>query len=231
MSLRLWLTACSLDNIAEWMDSGDDEIFNQLLDSAAELFAEQEGELFEVEDDDDEAEYDDDDSLIEPDEDCQDEEGLADDEICTVTTIQQAIEEIMNGTLELVEGQETASVVCALYLFAKLDSRDIWPSGEAEREWAWADFDDLLNQLGERFGEDKKYLECIVAGRPIIGDDFTANAGFYSFLFLDEIVRLKTAMQKVHKECSKIIDSGAMNEQDFDSGMLNVLECHIEDLS
>jgi hypothetical protein len=50
------------------------------------------------------------------------------------------------------------------------------------------------------------------------------------YLTNEEVAKLRTVVEKVYLEASEILDSGAMNEQDFDGNLVDELEIFMQTL-
>lgn len=124
---------------------------------------------------------------------------------------------------------ETIAEVSAVNFLAANSSQAI--DGECEAEWPWSDLNNMNVQFQKRFDDRTKELfNYCVEGRTLIGDKFDSDAGFYLYLTHSEVAALRTGLDKIHVVISEIVDSGAMNEQDFDGGLVDTLEAFMETL-
>ena len=124
---------------------------------------------------------------------------------------------------------ETSAEVSAVNFLAANSSQAI--DGECEAEWPWSDLNNMNVQFQNRFDDRTKELfNYCVEGRTLIGDKFDSDAGFYLYLTHSEVAALRTGLDKIHVVISEIVDSGAMNEQDFDGGLVDTLEAFMETL-
>ncbi len=124
---------------------------------------------------------------------------------------------------------ETIAEVSAVNFLAANSSQAI--DGDCEAEWPWSDLNNMNVQFQKRFDDRTKELfNYCVEGRTLIGDKFDSDAGFYLYLTHSEVAALRTGLDKIHVVISEIVDSGAMNEQDFDGGLVDTLEAFMETL-
>ncbi len=125
---------------------------------------------------------------------------------------------------------ESGEEIAAAYALASVNSTNPWEE-EGEQEWAWGDVDQVYRECGTRFGDQASLLELLVGGRNMFGQGFDDEAGWYTYLRHDEVAELNARMYEVLEQCAEIIDSGAMNEQDFDSSVVGIMECLSETLT
>ncbi len=124
---------------------------------------------------------------------------------------------------------ETIAEVSAVNFLAANSSQAI--EDECDSEWAWSDLNDMNVQFQNRFDDRTRELfNYCVEGRTLIGDKFDSDAGFYLYLTNSEIGTLRKGLEQVHVVISEIVDSGAMNEQDFDGGFVDTLQAFMETL-
>ncbi|MBK9621060.1 MAG: hypothetical protein IPO31_17940 [Candidatus Obscuribacter sp.] len=126
---------------------------------------------------------------------------------------------------------ETLAEVTAAYILARCASTTCWPEGNDEQEWSYAEIADLESQLGPRFGEDLIWLHFILGGRSLFDLDFDPQVGFCSFFSNEQVVLFKEALLRVRAECAEIVDQGRLNEQDFDSDMVDTMQYLADDLA
>lgn len=254
MSTRLWLSGCSLDAIDSWMGSKDEETLSQILAYAEEYIdgdEEEDIELLEsvkqiltelVYADNDhccddlecgveheEGEEESEESEQEGaeadavDEDEEVDEGKGDDDDSDEDADEEADEE---------PGEtETLAEVTAAYILARCASTACWPDDSEEQEWSYQDIADLESQLGSRFGEDLIWLHLILGGRSLFDLEFDPQVGFYSFFTNEQVVQFKEALLRVRAECAEIVDQGRLDEQTFDSGMVDTMQYLADDLA
>ena len=247
MSTRLWLSGCSLDAIDSWMGSKDEECLSQILAYAEQYLDGKNDEDIELlesvkqlitelvftdgeqcchdpdcgeehahdEHSHDDAEEQDSDA---PDDEAQDDEG-------------EEAEEDSDEEDEEPGETETLAEVTAAYILARCASTTCWPEGNDEQEWSYAEIADLESQLGPRFGEDLIWLHFILGGRSLFDLDFDPQVGFYSFFSNEQVVLFKEALLRVRAECAEIVDQGRLNEQDFDSDMVDTMQYLADDLA
>ncbi|MBS1954770.1 MAG: hypothetical protein JST89_11325 [Cyanobacteria bacterium SZAS-4] len=133
---------------------------------------------------------------------------------------------IANGKKDSVE---TIAEVSAVNFLAANSSQAI--EDDCEAEWPWSDLNNMNVQFQNRFdARTKELFNYCVEGRTLIGDKFDSDAGFYLYLTNAEVATLRAGLDKVHVVISEIVDSGAMNEQDFDGGLVDTLEAFMETL-
>ncbi len=124
---------------------------------------------------------------------------------------------------------ETIAEVSAVNFLAANSSQAI--EEDCEAEWPWSDLNDMNVQFQKRFDDcTKELFNYCVEGRTLIGDKFDSDAGFYSYLTNAEISSLRKGLDTVHVAISEIVDSGAMNEQDFDGKLVDTLGAFMETL-
>lgn len=124
---------------------------------------------------------------------------------------------------------ETIAEVSAVNFLTANSSQGI--DDECEAEWPWSDLNNMNVQFQKRFDDRTKELfNYCVEGRPLIGDKFDSDAGFYLYLTNSEVSTLRTGLDKVHVVISEIVDSGAMNDQDFDGNLVDTLQAFMETL-
>jgi len=126
---------------------------------------------------------------------------------------------------------ETLAEVTAAYILARCASTACWPDDSEEQEWSYQDIADLESQLGSRFGEDLIWLHLILGGRSLFDLEFDPQVGFYSFFTNEQVVQFKEALLRVRAECAEIVDQGRLNEQNFDSGMVDTMQYLADDLA
>lgn len=126
---------------------------------------------------------------------------------------------------------ETLAEVTAAYILARCASTACWPEGDEEQEWSYGDIADVESQLGSRFGEDLIWLHLILGGRSLFDLEFDPQVGFYSFFTNEQVVQFKDALLRVREECAEIVDQGRLNEQDFDSGLIDIMQYLADDLA
>lgn len=127
------------------------------------------------------------------------------------------------------ESTETVAEVSAINFLVANSASPI--EGDCENEWPWQSLNDMNVQFQKRFDERTRILfNYCVEGRPYIGKEFDSDAGFYWYLTNSEVVELHTGLDKVYVVVAEIIDSGAMNEQDFDGNLVDTLQAFMETL-
>ncbi len=136
----------------------------------------------------------------------------------------EKLEAYINGTLKAQEEPETTVEVLSVYSMALQAETNPWEDHEVELEWAYGDLDELYRDCLPRFQGTEHLLEHIIGGRPFLATDFDPESNLYSFLNNGEIKDLASKMQEVYSQCAEIVDAGDLNEQDFDSGVLDTME-------
>ncbi|HEY9773564.1 MAG TPA: hypothetical protein V6C81_07115 [Planktothrix sp.] len=118
---------------------------------------------------------------------------------------------------------ETIAEVSAVNTIVAKSDQSLGDDGEME--WPWSELSEMQRQLAKRFDPQTKQLfNYFVEGRPLIGQKFDEEAGFYLYLTSPEVEQLRAGLEQVYAATSEIVDSGAMNEQDFDGGLVDSLE-------
>lgn len=127
------------------------------------------------------------------------------------------------------ESTETVAEVAAINFLVTSSASAI--DDDCENEWPWQSLNDMNVQFQKRFDERTRVLfNYCVEGRPYIGKAFDSDAGFYWYLTNSEVIELHAGLNKVYVVVAEIIDSGAMNEQDFDGNLVDTLQAFLETL-
>jgi len=127
------------------------------------------------------------------------------------------------------ESTETVAEVSAINFLVANSASSV--EEDCENEWPWQSLNDMNVQFQKRFDERTRILfNYCVEGRPYIGKTFDSDAGFYWYLTNSEVVELHSGLDKVYVVVAEIIDSGAMNEQDFDGNLVDSLQAFMETL-
>lgn len=127
------------------------------------------------------------------------------------------------------ESTETVAEVSAINFLVANSASPV--EEDCENEWPWQSLNDMNVQFQKRFDERTRILfNYCVEGRPYIGKTFDSDAGFYWYLTNSEVVELHSGLDKVYVVVAEIIDSGAMNEQDFDGNLVDTLQAFMETL-
>ncbi|MDX1989322.1 MAG: hypothetical protein SFV17_21730 [Candidatus Obscuribacter sp.] len=138
--------------------------------------------------------------------------------------VAEKIAAYINGTAEEQKEPETNVEVITAYSMAQQAETNPWGENEVELEWPYGDMDELYRDCRSRFQDAEHLLEHILNGRPLFGEEFDPEAGWYAYLTNGEIQDLATKMQEVYNQCAAIVDSGALNKQDFESGVVDTME-------
>ena len=107
-----------------------------------------------------------------------------------------------------------------------------WEDENEEEEWSWADVYDLATQFGKNI--DKKgvrLLDLICQGRPLFGKKFGDDCGWYCYLTKAEVKDLNHAITKMYEDTERRLATGALNEIDFDSRLVDVMQYLSQHLS
>ena len=155
-----------------------------------------------------------------------DEVGLEDEEI---TEGKERIQNLLKSKIGTTEEVETIAEVAAIMTLVENSAQSLEDDGDME--WPWKELTEIDRQLQKRFDARTKLLfSFFVEGRNLVGRSFDDDAGFYLYLTKSEIEELRTGLEKVYATISEIVDSGAMNEQDFDSNMVDTLQTFTQTL-
>lgn len=157
--------------------------------------------------------------------------GDDDDRADALAKTRELLTRLVNEGNTKQAGPESTAEVAAAYALARVQSAGPWPDGEDELEWSGADVRQLVEQCGARLGPVTDLLDSLLTGRNLFGEGFDEDAGWYAFLRTEEIAQLASKMQLVFDECLKIVDSRAMNQQDFDSNVVDIMEYLLEGLT
>lgn len=133
----------------------------------------------------------------------------------------------------LVDGKkdsvETVAEVSVVNFLVANSAKSI--DSDCETEWPWQYLNDMNVQFQNRFDDRTKELFNYCAeGRPVVGKSFDSDAGFYLFLTNSEVKELRTGLDKVYVVIAEIVDSGAMNEQDFDGNLVDIVQSFMDTL-
>ncbi len=204
MSTRLWITACDLKKMNSWFGSKDAVVQKKLVKELEDL----------VEDDDSD------------DEDEEEQEDLLRDAVNRITAA-------INDGLVRSEGKEHAADVCAAYALARQARSKPQPWDDAdEDEWSWMDLYELSEQFKKRFdSRTQTLLDYCITGRTFFRTEFANDCGWYAYLTNAEVKEFTELLSKVHKDACDLVDSGALNEVDFESKLLIAMDYMLETMS
>jgi hypothetical protein len=205
MSTRLCITACDLKKMNSWFGSKDTVVQKKLVKELEALVG---------------------------DEDFDDEDADDDQEDMLRDAVNRIPAKIHDGVVRS-EGKESAGDVCAAYALARQARVKPQPWDDAdEDEWSWMELIELSEQFKKRFdSRTQTLLEYCVTGRALFYTEFGDDCGWYGYLTNAETKEFKELLSKAHKDACELVDSGALNEVDFDSKLLIPLEYILETMS